>query len=176
MFNQPLILSKKNKYIFVGAGASGKDFAKSECIKVGFTTDISFTTRPMRSGEIDGETYNYVSFDTFKEMVDKGEFIQHNQFGNGHFYGTSKKSWVDNSVFIIDPITCDWLRANNLLAGKTVVFFNIPENTRAKRLLNRKDSNDNVQRRLDTDRKDFEKFNSWNVIISDPEFKIFFCD
>jgi guanylate kinase len=176
MFNQPLILSKKNKYIFVGAGASGKDFAKSECLKEGFVADVSFTTRPVRHGETHGETYNYISFEDFHKMIDAGEFIQFNQFGNGHFYGTSKASWDDSSVFIIDPKTCNMLKSKGLLSGKTVVFFDIPEDIRYSRLGERNDSNDDIKRRLQTDRDDFKDFNSWNIIITDPNYKLHFVD
>ena len=176
MFNQPLILSRSNNYVFVGAGASGKDFAKSECAKEGFKIDTSFTTRPIRDGEIDGETYNYITKEVFEQMIENQEFVQFNKFGNGHYYGTSKESWGDNSIFIIDPITCNRLKDENLLSGKTVIFFDISEDVRHSRLIQRNDSNDGVSRIFIIDRQDFKNFNSWNVIISDPNFKIHFVD
>ena len=38
---------------------------------------VSYTTRPMRTGEVDGRDYWFVSTEKFQEMVEKGEFAEH---------------------------------------------------------------------------------------------------
>jgi len=40
------------------------------------TMSVSATTRPMRSGEVDGEDYLFIDCDQFDEMVDAGEFLE----------------------------------------------------------------------------------------------------
>ena len=50
---------------------------------------ISATTRPKRPGEVDGEDYIFVDEPRFREMVAKGELLEHaTVFGN--LYGTPK--------------------------------------------------------------------------------------
>lgn len=50
---------------------------------------VSATTRPPRSGEVDGVDYHFLSMDRFQSMRDQGEFLEHAQvFGN--CYGTPK--------------------------------------------------------------------------------------
>lgn len=50
---------------------------------------VSATTRPPRSGEVDGVDYHFLSMDRFQTMRDNGEFLEHAQvFGN--CYGTPK--------------------------------------------------------------------------------------
>jgi guanylate kinase len=49
---------------------------------------VSHTTRKARSGEVDGRNYHFVSHETFRAMIDRGEFLEwahvHEQL-----YGTS---------------------------------------------------------------------------------------
>jgi len=51
---------------------------------------ISATTRKRRAGEVHGQDYYFVSVDEFREMVEKGEMLEHAKvFDN--YYGTPKK-------------------------------------------------------------------------------------
>src|SRR5687768_10540469 len=58
----------------------------------GLCVSVSYTTRAMRPGEVDGDNYHFVDVATFKQMEQHGDFLEHAEvFGN--FYGTSR-SWV----------------------------------------------------------------------------------
>jgi guanylate kinase len=51
------------------------------------TFSVSCTTRPPRSGEVDGRDYRFVSDETFSRLVDEGSFLEWAEvFGNR--YGT----------------------------------------------------------------------------------------
>ncbi len=50
---------------------------------------VSHTTRPMRQGEKEGREYHFVSVEEFQRMVQREEFLEHNEV-HGHIYGTSK--------------------------------------------------------------------------------------
>jgi guanylate kinase len=49
---------------------------------------VSYTTRPRREYEVDGEHYSFVDEATFHRLVEEGELLEHAQI-NGHLYGTS---------------------------------------------------------------------------------------
>ncbi|OUR98703.1 guanylate kinase [Halobacteriovorax marinus] len=51
---------------------------------------VSFTTRPIRTGEEDGVAYNFIEKDTFLAMKEADEFIEWAEV-HSNFYGTSKK-------------------------------------------------------------------------------------
>jgi guanylate kinase len=53
------------------------------------TYAISYTTRPPREGEVDGESYHFVSPERFREMVSQAAFLEWAEV-HGHFYGTPK--------------------------------------------------------------------------------------
>jgi len=50
---------------------------------------VSYTTRPMRPGEVHGRDYLFVDADEFARKVDEGEFIEWAEVF-GHLYGTPK--------------------------------------------------------------------------------------
>lgn len=48
---------------------------------------VSATTRPMREGEVEGRDYHFLSREEFRDLIEKGEFIEYaHVFGN--LYGT----------------------------------------------------------------------------------------
>ena len=49
---------------------------------------ISYTTRPKRDYEVDGEHYSFVDEAGFRRLVAEGEFLEHATI-NGYLYGTS---------------------------------------------------------------------------------------
>lgn len=53
---------------------------------------VSYTTRPMRPGEIEGHTYYYIAKDEFNEKLARGDFLQHSEF-DSNFYGYDKKNY-----------------------------------------------------------------------------------
>ena len=79
---------KKNKrIIIVGKAASGKDFLKKKFKEKGFKLDVSYTTRPIRTGEIEGEDYYYKSKEDFQDMVIRNKFYEYVKHGD-YYYGT----------------------------------------------------------------------------------------
>ena len=50
---------------------------------------VSFTTRPIREGEVDGQHYFFISRDEFLKKKEQGDFIEWAEV-HGNFYGTSK--------------------------------------------------------------------------------------
>lgn len=50
---------------------------------------VSYTTRPIRPGEVDGRDYHFVAPEVFEEMVRRHEFAEH-AFVHGNRYGTAQ--------------------------------------------------------------------------------------
>ena len=60
-----------------------------------FVYSVSCTTRPPRSGEIDGEDYRFLSKDDFLAQMKAGEFLEHAKV-HEHYYGTLRQPLIDN--------------------------------------------------------------------------------
>ena len=59
----------------------------------GIGLSVSATTRPMRTGEVDGVHYHFVDDGEFQRLVDSGEFLEWAHVF-GHRYGTLKREVV----------------------------------------------------------------------------------
>lgn len=57
---------------------------------------VSCTTRPIRSGEVDGVDYHFIKTDAFEEQIKKDEFIEWAKV-HSNYYGTSKR-FVDEGL------------------------------------------------------------------------------
>jgi len=75
-----------------GAGKTSLTQALVQRLRIdGFTAaiSISYTTRPARHGEVDGEHYHFISAKKFLMMVVAGDFLEHAEVF-GHHYGTGR--------------------------------------------------------------------------------------
>ena len=84
---------------------------------------VSYTTRPIRPGEVNGRDYHFVDLERFRAMVDEGEFLEWAHVFD-HRYGTPKTDvfhTLGEGTDILFDI--DWQGAQQLhqLAGGDVV-------------------------------------------------------
>ena len=84
--------------LFVISGASGVGKSTVLAKVMGERTDLRFsvsaTTRKMRDGEVDGESYYFVSKDKFLDMIEKHEFLEYDVHMD-NYYGTPKSQLED---------------------------------------------------------------------------------
>jgi len=69
-----------------GPSCAGKSTLEAMLKSEGFANVISTTTRQPRVGEVDGESYYFVTRDTFRRIADKGGLVEEVAF-NGNYYG-----------------------------------------------------------------------------------------
>ncbi|MBI1825658.1 MAG: guanylate kinase [Planctomycetes bacterium] len=55
----------------------------------GAVWSVSATTRPLRAGEVPGQSYEFISKGEFSERVRAGDFLEHAEY-IGHHYGTPR--------------------------------------------------------------------------------------
>ncbi len=84
-------MNKGRLFIISGPSGSGKDTVLKElfkkCPELEFS--ISSVTRPMRTGEKEGEKYNFISREKFESMIANDELLEYNYFVE-NYYGTPK--------------------------------------------------------------------------------------
>jgi guanylate kinase len=84
-------------FIISGPSGAGKGTVIAELRRLfpQFVFPISHTTRQIRPGEKDGETYHFISEEEFKKGIDAGEFLEWAQVHAKDYYGTLKKPIMD---------------------------------------------------------------------------------
>jgi guanylate kinase len=75
--------------VISGPSGVGKDTLIEHMLKLdsNLRYSISYTTRPPRSGEVDGVNYRFVSRGEFEKLIEEGALLEHATY-NGNLYGT----------------------------------------------------------------------------------------
>lgn len=138
---------------------------------------VSHTTRAMRDGEEEGVHYHFVDTDTFTQMADNGEFLEHAKvFDN--YYGTSQRHVEELLASGKDVILeIDWQGAAQVrkLIANTLSIFILPpskEELRA-RLSNRgTDSDEIIDRRMRDAENEMSHYGEFDYLIVNDDFNI----
>jgi len=134
----------------------------------------SYTSRPAREGETDGVDYNFVTRARFEAMIDAGDFLEWAPvFGN--LYGTcaseteALRASGHDVVLVIDVQGARKVRAQGL--GTSAVFVMPPSfEVLEQRLRGRsKDSEAEIQRRLQVARDEVAAFAEYDYVIVNDE-------
>lgn len=167
------MVNKQEKLIILGHSGSGKDHLRKELIKLGLKYSPKFTTRPQRLNEKQGEDYNFIDYDLYIYFLKNEKIKTFQSFvinGVNWYYGVTKENWDNNQVFIM---TTEELKQLSKEDRKKcfVVYLKIDESVRKERLLERKDYNDSIDRRMKADNRDFDGFSDYDLCLTDPEFE-----
>lgn len=138
---------------------------------------VSVTTRPPRGQEKDGVDYHFVDVLTFKQKIDRGEFVEWAEV-HGHFYG-SAQSTVDQvrasnglAVFDIDVQGGHAIRRKH---PDAVLVFVLPPSVEEleRRLRDRKtDSEETINRRMLGARSEMERgYASYGYVIVNDDIE-----
>ena len=122
-----------------------------------FGFSVSHTTRNIRPGEVDGQSYHFVTRDEFEQRVRNGEFLEHAVVG-GNMYGTTAQAVRDvhekgaghPAILDIDAQGVRLIKQNHPDLNPIYVFISPPTfGTLKERLEGRAtDSKDAIERRL----------------------------
>ncbi|MCK6386312.1 guanylate kinase [Zoogloea sp.] len=114
---------------------------------------VSYTTRAPRTGEVNGQHYHFIDVPAFRELRDKGEFLEWAEVHN-NYYGTSKR-WLEEQTRAGRDILLeiDWQGAQQVrkVFPKAVGVFILPPSVEEleRRLRGRgTDSEDVIARRV----------------------------
>lgn len=130
---------------------------------------ISCTTRPHRSGEVDGQDYAFVSKDTFQKMIDAKEFLEWAEV-YGHLYGTHRTATAQTLTEGID-LLLDIDEQGAMQLKKTfqkgVFIYLLPpswDELQTRLQTRGLDSQESIQMRLNRARDEMQHFRQYTYI------------
>lgn len=104
----------------------------------------SWTTRPLRSWEIDGIKYHHVNEDTFKDAIARDQFLEYAYVHQNYRYGTPQKQIMDtlwhnkNPIKELDMFGLLKIQEQRKIDNKYIsIFLNIPTNLVMERIRKR---------------------------------------
>lgn len=140
--------------ILVGESASGKStIEKILEEKYGYTKTVSYTTRPIRDGEVDGVDYNYISSDEFTDKFNNKFFVEVGAYNNW-WYGTRAEQYSKNTVCVLTPHGLRQIKKNLKNQEELDIhtfYIKVPRRDRLIKILQRGDDVDEAIRRNQSD-------------------------
>jgi len=133
---------------------------------------VSATTRPPRPGERDGVDYHFVDHETFRQMIARGEMLEHAEvFGN--FYGSPKgpvEAAINDGRDVLFDI--DW-QGGQQIAGSALrdavvsIFILPPSINELERRLNERgqDSPEVIRARMEKSRAEISHWAEYDYVL-----------
>jgi len=135
---------------------------------------VSATTRPRRSGEVDGTHYHFLSEEEFERRVAAGEFLEHARYG-AHRYGTlaSEVARIEaGGRHPVLDIEIEGARQVRARAPEAVLVFLLPPSAAvlAARLRGREtEAPEEVSARLIRAREELEAATEYDYVVVNDE-------
>lgn len=167
-------LKTKPLLVIISApSGAGKTTIVREVLKKdsSFCLSISFTTRKMREGEIDGKDYYFISRDEFNAKIKNGDFIEYAEIC-GNLYGTCHNDInekISSNISIILDI--NWEGAAQIMEKINYNFLSIfilPPSMKIlyERLKNRgADDNEEIHKRLLMAKNEMNYYHIYDYLI-----------
>ncbi len=159
-------------FIISAPSGAGKTSLVRELLQSGLnlSLSISHTTRPPRTGEINGRDYHFVNEEKFKQMLFNGEFVESAEV-YGNLYGTSQH-WLNDAMTsgqdILLEIDCQGAKQIQQIFPYSIGIFILPPSVEvlATRLKTRaQDNSEVIKKRLMAAREEINHIAEFNYII-----------
>lgn len=141
-----------------------------------FEYSISYTTRPIREGEVDGEDYHFVTKETFEEMIKEDKFLEWAEFV-GNYYGTPKEAIeekLSEGKEVVLEIEVDGALQIRKQMKDAVFIFIVPPGKQAlyDRLLKRgTESEDKIRERIYKAESEFKLAHKYDYIVVNDDVR-----
>ena len=138
----------------------------------------SCTTRDPRPGEVDGETYFFITQEEFSQRIERGEFLEWAEVHGGNRYGTLLHKLVEpiseGKIVIREFDVQGFLQAREKLPRADFIsFFIVPGNGEQElieRILKRGAMpEEEIARRMDSMRKELAEADKYDHILVSRE-------
>ena len=160
-------------FVISGASGVGKSTVLSRVMAArdDLRFSVSATTRAPRPGEVDGQSYYFITHEAFEEMIRKGEFLEYDAH-MGNYYGTPKSQLdkLDGCSVILDIEPNGAFNVRNNCEDAVLIFIAPPSMEELERRLRGRGDTSEEQIRLRLDRVQWEMEQSKqydHIVIND---------
>jgi guanylate kinase len=135
-----------------------------------FVISVSATTRPPRTGEVNGRHYYFHTVKQFRDLIKRGEFLEHAKILE-NYYGTPKEPVIRTTKTgknVIMDVDIQGAKSLKKKIKDCVTIFIIPPSFEEleNRLKNRRtDSAESIRKRLELGKKELKERKKYDYIL-----------
>lgn len=137
---------------------------------------VSATTRAPRPGEVNGESYYFISRNKFEELLAQGEFLESAEFA-GNYYGTPREAvlnQIQSGKLVVLEIELAGARQIRASFPEALSIFILPPSFEEleKRIRGRgQDSEEAIARRLQRATEEIQAADEFDIQIVNDDFE-----
>ncbi len=176
-----MIQSKKQGILIIISAPSGagKGSVISEMCKQNdnLWVSISATSRPIRSNDVEGETYYFLSKEEFEQKIKEGYFLEYTNYV-GNYYGTPKQyiqEHLDKGKDVILEIEIEGaMNVKKMIPEALCVFIMPPSLKELKRRLENRgtDTKEKILERFKTAYREINEVTKYNYVVVNDTIEV----
>ena len=160
----------------VGKGTILKELLKDKSLNLAYS--ISMTTRAPRPGEVDGESYFFVSKEAFEKAIENDELLEYaryvdNYYGTPKFYVDAQRSEGKNVILEIETVGAE--KVMDKCKDDVTSIYLVPPSMEEleHRLRNRKTETEaKIQKRIETAKGELLKLNKFKYVVTNDDIDV----
>lgn len=164
--------------LFSGPSGAGKDTVLDVVLNKNkdLQKSVSLTTRKIRDNETDGKDYYFITVPEFQDMIEKGEVLEHAQYGS-NLYGTPKApvdKWLSEGKTVILKIEVQGAKNIKEMYPDSVGVFLLPPSMEVleERLRSRgTEDEDDIRKRLEIARDEMQKSVDYDYFVINEDIE-----
>lgn len=174
-----MIKTKKSGELIIisGTTCAGKGTVIDELLKRNdnLALSLSYTSRPMRAGEVDGKDYKFVTHEKFEEMIKEGKFLEYAKVRYGEYFGTPKdevRKLLKTGKDVILEIDVEGAKQIKKLFPEVIlIFIMAPSMSEVKRRIKARGKENAAQivDRFKRAYKEINEINNYNYVVVNDE-------
>lgn len=132
---------------------------------------LSYTSRPIRKGEVDGIDYKFISHEEFERKIEHGDFLEYAKVRYGEYFGTPKEN-IENLLeagkdVILEIDVQGAKQIKEKLPETILIFIMAPSMEEVKRRIKARgaETAEQIVDRFQTAYREINEVNKYNYVV-----------
>lgn len=132
---------------------------------------LSYTSRPIRKGEVDGIDYKFISHEEFERKIKNGDFLEYAKVRYGEYFGTPKEN-IENLLeagkdVILEIDVQGAKQIKKKLPETILIFIMAPSMEEVKRRIKARgaETAEQIVDRFQTAYREINEVNKYNYVV-----------